>query len=138
MTVRKPSSKSTKVEQKEETTTNKIELKAVYTFMFGRNIYTVKIDDIKKVTLLGHNIIEKKDDKEEVRKTLYIFSVTGNQIPGIFDEDKDGHQKPIFETIMEVKAEENDYSTLYDIYEDLVIKWDKYQTLKINNTRLSN
>ena len=46
--------------------TEKIELKTVYTFVFGRNIYTVRMSDIKKVTLLGHQFIDKKDDKEEV------------------------------------------------------------------------
>ena len=123
-----------KVEQKEEVKTSKNNLKTVYTFMFGRNIYTVRMSDIKKVTLLGHSFIEKKNDKEEIQKTLYIFSVMGNQIPGAFDEDKDGKQKPMYETIMEVKAEEDDYSTVYGIYEDLVIKWDKYQEVKIEKS----
>lgn len=105
----------------------KVELKTVYTFVFGRNIYTVRMSDIKKVTLLGHQFIDKKDDKEEVTKTLYIFSVVGNQISGITEQDQDGNPRPVYETIMEVKAEEDDYSTLYNIYEDLIIKWDKYQ-----------
>lgn len=106
----------------------KITLKNVYTFTFGRNIYTIRMSDIKKITLLEHNFIEKKDDKEEVQKTLYIFSVVGNQIQGVFDEDQNGNKKPMFETIMDVKAEESDYASLYRIYEDLVIKWDAYQT----------
>ncbi len=105
----------------------KVTLKTVYTFIFGRNIYTVKMSDIKKITLLGHNFVDKKDDKEEVAKTLYIFSVVGNQIPNINEEDVNGNAKPMYETIMEVKAEEDDYSTLYNIYEDIVIKWDEYQ-----------
>lgn len=107
----------------------KVELKTVYTFVFGRNIYTVRMSDIKKVTLLGHQFIDKKDDKEEVAKTLYIFSVVGNQIDGITEQDADGNPRPIYETIMEVKAEEDDYSTLYNIYEDLIIKWDNYLVL---------
>ena len=37
----------------------------------------------------------------------------------------------MYETIMEVKAEENDYSNLYTIYEDLIIKWDEYQQLVV-------
>lgn len=111
------------------TETQKIELKTVYTFVFGRNIYTVRMSDIKKVTLLGHQFIDKKDDKEEVTKTLYIFSVVGNQIQGVHETDADGNQRPMYETIMEVKAEEDDYSTLYNIYEDLIIKWDRYQQL---------
>jgi hypothetical protein len=107
----------------------KVELKTVYTFVFGRNIYTVRMSDIKKVTLLGHQFIDKKDDKEEVAKTLYIFSVIGNQIAGITEQDAEGNPRPIYETIMEVKAEEDDYSTLYNIYEDLIIKWDNYLVL---------
>jgi hypothetical protein len=105
-----------------------VALKNVYTFTFGRNIYTIRMSDIKKITLLEHNFIENKDDKQEVQKTLYIFSVTGNQIDGMFDEDQNGNKKPIFETIMDVKADESDYASLYRIYEDLVIKWDNYQS----------
>lgn len=111
-----------------EAAEDKIELKNVYTFTFGRNIYTIRMSDIKKITLLEHNFIDQKDDKDEVKKTLYIFSVTGNQIEGMFDEDQNGTKKPIFETIMDVKADESDYASLYRIYEDLVIKWDSYQT----------
>ena len=106
--------------------------KNLYTFVFGRNLYTIRMSDIKKVTLLGHQFIDKKDDKDEVTKTLYIFSITGNQIQGINDQDSDGNPKPLFETIMEVKTEETDYSTIYNIYEDLVSKWEKY--LQSTNT----
>jgi hypothetical protein len=106
--------------------------KSLYTFVFGRNLYTIRMSDIKKVTLLGHQFIDKKDDKDEVTKTLYIFSITGNQIQGINDQDSDGNPKPLFETIMEVKTEETDYSTIYNIYEDLVSKWEKY--LQSTNT----
>jgi len=112
-----------------------VDLKTVYTFVFGRNIYSVRMSDIKKVTLLGHNFIEKKDDKEEVAQTLYIFSVIGNQIKGINEEDVNGHKRPMFETIMEVKSEETDYAALYNIYEDLIIKWDKYQQLVISSSQ---
>lgn len=101
-------------------------MKSVYTFIFGRNIYTVRLSDIKKITLLGHQFIDKRDDKEEVAKILYIFSVMGNQIQGVTDQDSEGNAKALFETIMEVKAEEDDYATLYNIYEDIVIKWDRY------------
>jgi hypothetical protein len=106
--------------------------KSLYTFVFGRNLYTIRMSDIKKVTLLGHQFIDKKDDKDEVTKILYIFSITGNQIQGINDQDSDGNPKPLFETIMEVKTEETDYSTIYNIYEDLVSKWEKY--LQSTNT----
>ena len=102
-------------------------LKTVYTFTFGRNIYTVRMSDIKKVTLLEHNFVEKKDDAEEVTKSLYIFSVVGNQIQGVVAEDG----KPMYETIMEVKAEESDYANLYKIYEDLIKTWDNYQQLAL-------
>ena len=119
---------SEELEKADETIT----LKNIYTFTFGRNIYTIKLSDIKKITLLEHNFIENKDDKEEVKKTLYIFSVIGNQIEGIFDEDQNGNKKPIFETIMDVKADESDYASLYRIYEDLVIKWDNYQSSLIS------
>lgn len=112
-----------------DNTVDKIVLKTVYTFVFGRNIYTVRLSDIKKVTLLGHQFIDNKDDKEEISKTLYIFSVVGNQIQGVNDTDSAGNPRPMYETIMEVKAEEDDYGTLYNIYEDLIIKWDKYQML---------
>ncbi len=112
--------KTTSIESTEE----KITLQTVYTFVFGRNIYTIKMADIKKITLLAHQFIDKKDDKEEIAKTLYIFSVTGHQIQGIVDTE---NNKPMYETIMEVKAEEDDYASLYTIYEDLVIKWDAYQ-----------
>jgi len=137
MTERKPATRTvtrtTEVKNAEQPVSKKVELQTIYTFMFARNLYSVKFDDIKKITLLGHNFIEKKDDKEEIQKTLYIFSVIGNQIPGIFEEDsKTGQQKPIYETIMEVKAEEDFYTTLYTIYEDIAIKWDKYQLLKLN------
>lgn len=114
---------------KKESNVELVDLKTVYTFVFGRNIYTVRLGDIKKITLLGHNFIEKKDAKEEVTKTLYIFSVVGNQINGIHDTDSDGNTRPMYETIMEVKSEENDYPSLFNIYEDLVIKWDRYQQL---------
>lgn len=107
----------------------KVDLKTIYTFIFGRNIYTVRMQDIKKVTLLGHQFIETKDDKEIVTKTLYIFSVVGNQIAGMSDSDKDGNPRPMYETIMEVKAEEDDYPQLYSIYEDLITKWDRFQLL---------
>ena len=113
-------------EDTQTTTENKSTLKSVYTFIFGRNIYTVRLSDIKKITLLGHQFIDKRDDKEEVAKILYIFSVMGNQIQGVTDQDSEGNAKPLFETIMEVKAEEDDYATLYNIYEDIVIKWDRY------------
>lgn len=115
--------KSKKVEEPE---VKQHVLKSVYTFVFGRNVYTVRMSDIKKITLLGHNFIDKKDDKEEVAKTLYIFSVVGNQIDGVNETAEDGSQRPMYETIMEVKAEEDDYPTLYNIYEDLTIKWDNY------------
>jgi len=106
----------------EEAKTTPIELKTVYTFTFGRNIYTVRMSDIKKVTLLEHNFVEKKDDSEDITKSLYIFSVVGDQIQGVADDNG----KPMYETIMEVKAEEPDYASLYTIYEDLVQKWDAY------------
>jgi hypothetical protein len=61
-------------EDTQTTTENKTTLKSVYTFIFGRNIYTVRLSDIKKITLLGHQFIDRRDDKEEVAKTLYIFS----------------------------------------------------------------
>jgi len=112
------------LEQAEE----QIKLQNVYTFTFGRNIYTIRLSDVKKITLLEHNFIENKDDKQEVQKTLYMFSVVGDQLEGVFDEDQNGNKKPMFETIMDVKAEESDYASLYRIYEDLVIKWDVYQT----------
>lgn len=118
-----------------EPATEKVALKTVYTFAFGRNIYTVRMSDIKKITLLGHNFIEKKDDKEEIAKTLFIFSVVGDQIKGMTDSSKDGETKPMYETIMEIKAEENDYSTMYNIYEDLVIKWDQYRQLVLTTHR---
>jgi hypothetical protein len=111
----------------------KINLKTIYTFVFGRNIYTVRLNDIKKVTLLGHNFIENKDDKEEVTKTLYIFSVVGNQIQGMSEPDANDNPRPMYETIMEVKAEEDDYGVLYKIYEDLIIKWDEFQQLPLSN-----
>lgn len=117
------------VDNKVDQENTKVDLKTVYTFVFGRNVYTVRMSDIKKITLLGHQFIDRKDDKEELTKTLYIFSVVGNQIPGITDQDNEGAPKPIYETIMEVKAEEDDYSTLYNIYEDIVIKWDRYLQL---------
>lgn len=121
---------ATKKENVEDTA--KVDLKTVYTFVFGRNVYTVKLGDIKKITLLGHNFIETRDDKEEVTKTLYIFSVVGNQIPGMTEVDKHDNPRPMYETIMEVKAEEDDYRVLYNIYEDLIIKWDNYQLLNID------
>lgn len=99
------------------------ELKTIYTFVFGRNIYTIRLSDIKKVTLLSHNFIEKKDDTEDVTKSIYIFSVIGDQIQGALDDNG----KPIYETIMEVKSEETEYATLYNIYEDLLIKWDEFR-----------
>lgn len=98
-------------------------LKAVYTFMFGRNIYTIRLSDIKKVTLLAHNFIERNNDVDEITKVLYIFSVVGEQISGVAVADEG---KPIYETVMEVKAEESDYSTLFKIYEDLIETWDMY------------
>ncbi len=98
-------------------------LKTLYTFTFGRNLYTVRLKDIKKVTLLEHKFIQKADDTEDVQKSLYIFSVVGELIPNIKTEE----DKPVFDTIMEVKAEESDYSNLYEIYESLVITWDKFQ-----------
>ena len=107
--------------------TKQVILKTVYTFVFGRNIYTVRMSDIKKVTLLEHNFVEKKDDSEEITKSLYIFSVIGDQIQGVLDNK----EKPLYETIIEVKAEESDYSSLYNIYEDLVKSWDAYQLLTI-------
>lgn len=106
----------------EETINEGVSLRSVYTFTFGRNIYTIRLADIKKATLLEHVFSEREDDTEKVVKTLYIFSVVGNQIPGIVDDNN----KPIYETVMEIKAEESDYSALYNIYEDLVIKWDKF------------
>lgn len=118
-----------KTENTTEQNDDRVELKTVYTFVFGRNIYTVRMNDIKKVTLLGHQFIDNKDDKEEITKTLYIFSVVGNQIQGVNETDAEGNQRPMYETIMEVKAEEDDYGTLYNIYEDLIIKWDRYQLL---------
>jgi hypothetical protein len=35
-------------------------------------------------------------------------------------------RKPKAPKVEEVKAEEDDYATLYNIYEDIVIKWDRY------------
>lgn len=99
-----------------------LELKSVYTFTFGRNIYTIRLADIKKATLLEHVFSEREDDTDKVVKTLYIFSVVGNQIPNIVDDNN----KPIYETVMEIKAEESDYSALYNIYEDLVSNWNKF------------
>jgi len=120
---------ATKIKKELEELQEKVDLKTVYTFAFGRNIYTVRMSDIKKITLLGHNFITKEDDKEVVTKTLYIFSVVGNQIPGMSETDANENTKPMYETVMEVKAEEDDYAQLYGIYEDLVIKWDRFQQL---------
>ena len=40
-------------EDTQTTAENKTTLKSVYTFIFGRNIYTVRLLDIKKITLLS-------------------------------------------------------------------------------------
>ena len=106
-----------------------IELKALFTFTFGRNIYTIKLDDIKKITLLEHKFIKKADDAEEVEASLFIFAVIGHQIPNIVDDDN----KPIYETLMEVKAEESDYANLYAIYEEIVKAWDNYKVAQLNS-----
>lgn len=97
--------------------------KTVYTFMFGRNIYTIRLSDIKKITLLEHVFSEREDDKVKVVDTLYIFSITGNVIPGQLSESG----KPIYESIIELKASETDYISIYKIYEDIVMRWDAYR-----------
>jgi hypothetical protein len=95
--------------------------KTIYTFTFGRNLYTIRLSDIKKVTLLQHKFIERENDTEEIAKTIYIFSVSGDLIN---TPDKD--ESNTNEIIIEVKAEENDYAPLYKVYEDLIKKWDEY------------
>lgn len=97
-------------------------LKTIYTFTFGRNLYTIRLADMKKATLLQHQFIEKADDTESVAKTIYIFTVAGALIPSA-----DKEEAPTNEVIMEVKAEETDYAPLYKVYEDLIKKWDEYQ-----------
>ncbi len=97
-------------------------LKTIYTFTFGRNLYTIRLADIKKVTLLQHKFIERENDTEEITKILYIFNVSGDLI-----DSADKEELPQNETIIEVKAEENDYAPLYKIYENLIEKWDEYQ-----------
>jgi hypothetical protein len=104
------------------TPTNKT-LKSIYTFTFGRNLYTIRLSDIKKATLLKHVFTEKVNDTEDIIKTIYIFSVTGDLITSI---DKD--EPPTNEIIIEVKAEENDYASLYKVYVDLIDKWDNFHS----------
>jgi len=103
-------------------TESNTQFETTYTFTFGRNLYTIRLSDIKKVTLLQHVFSEKVNDTEEVVKTIYIFSVTGDLI-GSTDKD----EPPVNEVLIEVKADETDYASLYKTYIDLVEKWDKYQ-----------
>lgn len=97
-------------------------LKTIYTFTFGRNLYTIRLADVKKVTLLQHKFSERENDTEEVVKTIYIFQVSGNLIPSV-----DKEEAPTNEVIIEVKAEESDYAALYKVYVSLIEKWDEYQ-----------
>lgn len=98
-------------------------LKSIYTFTFGRNLYTIRLSDIKKVTLLNHTFTENVNDTEEVVKSIYIFSVTGNLIDSA---NKDEPQTN--EVIIEVKADESDYAPLYKTYIDLIDKWDAFNS----------
>jgi len=98
-------------------------LKSIYTFTFGRNLYTIRLSDIKKATLLQHVFSEKANDTEDIVKTIYIFAVTGDLIDSV---DKD--EPPTNEVIIEVKAEENDYASLYKVYIDLIDKWDTFHS----------
>jgi len=96
-------------------------LKSIYTFTFGRNLYTIRLSDIKKVTLLQHVFTEKANDTEDIVKTIYIFSVSGDLVDSV---DKD--EAPSNEILIEVKADESDYASLYKIYIDVTDKWDKF------------
>ena len=96
-------------------------LKNIYTFTFGRNLYTIRLADIKKVTLLQHVFSEKANDTEEIVKTIYIFSVSGDLVDSA-DKDED----PANEVLIEVKADESDYASLYKTYIDVIDKWDKF------------
>ena len=98
------------------------EQKTIYTFTFGRNLYTIRLKDVKKVTLLEHKFTERSNDVEEVIKTIFMFQVSGDLIQPTKEDSE-----LTDEVLIEVKAEESDYATLYKIYVDLNEKWDAYQ-----------
>jgi hypothetical protein len=88
-------------------------METIYTFNIGRNLYTIRFEDIKKITFLEHNFIEKRDDVEEIIKNVYVFTV--------YPKQKDAMP------IIELQVDENEYSNFYIIYKDLINKYDEFR-----------
>lgn len=104
-----------------------VKFRSIYNFMSGRNLFTIRLCDIKKVTLLKHKILTNKDDKVDVTTTYYILSVTGDQLDSSFKEpDNYGNDQPMYDTLLELKVDEAEYTSLYLIYEDLLSVWDRF------------
>lgn len=98
----------------------KNDLRNVYVFRLGMNLYTLRLSDIRKVTLLEHRFIEQSDDTTEIKRRIFIFSVYGKLIPNLIDD----RQNPIYEQLLEIKGEEEDYEEMFKTYMDLLEKWD--------------
>jgi hypothetical protein len=88
-------------------------IETIYTFSIGRNLYTIRFEDIGKITFLEHNFIERKDDTEEIIKNVYIFTIHSKRI----------NDKPL----IEIQIDETEYAEFYKIYKDLIKKYDNYR-----------
>ena len=105
------------------------DIKTIYNFTIGKNLYSIRLADISKVTFLQHNVVENENDTQELVKIFHVFTVSGDIMPQI---DKDA--LPTRETIIEIQADENDYNLLYKTYQDLIGKWDEYHFFALSST----
>ena len=75
-------------EDTQTTVENKTTLKSVYTFIFGRNIYTVRLSDIKKITLLGHQFIDEGINFIKVESLTESGKIIPNKVAYISEVEK--------------------------------------------------
>jgi hypothetical protein len=100
---------------------NDNKLSKLFEIKLGRNIYLIRLSDIKEIKLIERNIYDNPETKE-IKKKNFIFTIIGNN-PMYFDENKNN---VIYEKLLEVSFEENEYSIAYDLYKNLKIKWEEF------------
>lgn len=102
-------------------TTHHSDLKKLFEIKLGRNIYLIKLSDIKEIKLVEQKIYDNPETKE-IKKKNFILTVIGIN-PIYYDENK---SNIVYEKLIEVSFEENEYNIAYDLYKNLKIKWEEY------------
>jgi len=97
------------------------DLKNLFEIKLGRNIYLIKLADVKEIKLVEQNIFDNVKTKE-IKKKNFIFTIIGVN-PIYYDESKNNIT---YEKLLEVSFEENEYNIAYDLYKNIKIKWEEF------------